>query len=84
MLHFKAFGVINLQYEIRICHKIHDKGTMSKFQHKLLSFKVGLTLAKNSDAASGWAGWAFAHPKFGVTVNPNQTRGADYAHCIYC
>ena len=29
MPHFKAFGMMNLQYEMRICHKIHDKGTMS-------------------------------------------------------
>ena len=35
-----------------------------------------------SDAASGWAGWALAHPEFGVSVNPIPTRGADYAHCI--
>ena len=32
MPHFKAFGMMNLQYEIRICHKIHDKDTMSKCQ----------------------------------------------------
>jgi len=32
-----------------------------------------------SDAASGWAGWALAHPKFGSSVNPITTRGADYA-----
>ena len=25
MPHFKAFGKMNLQYEISICHKIHDK-----------------------------------------------------------
>ena len=43
MPHFKA-GMINLQYEIRICHKIHDKGTTSKWQHKLRSFKVEQTL----------------------------------------
>ena len=38
MPHFKAFGMMNLQYEVRICHKIHDKGTTSKCQHELLSF----------------------------------------------
>ena len=37
---------------------------------------------KHSAAASGWAGWALAHPEFGVSVNPIPTRGADYAHCI--
>ena len=35
-----------------------------------------------SDAASGWAGLALAHPKFGSTVNPITTRRADYAHHI--
>ena len=35
-----------------------------------------------SDAASGWAGWALAHPEFGSLVNPITTRGADYAHQI--
>ena len=35
-----------------------------------------------SDAASGWAGWALAHPEFGISVNPITTRGADYAHHI--
>ena len=35
-----------------------------------------------SDAASGWAGWALAHPEFGSSVNPITTRGADYAHHI--
>ena len=36
--------------------------------------------AKVSAAASGWAGWALAHPEFGSSVNPITTRGADYAH----
>ena len=36
----------------------------------------------SSDAASGWAGWALAHPEFGSSVNPITTRGADYAHHI--
>ena len=35
-----------------------------------------------SDAASGWAGWALAHPEFGSSVNPITTRGADYANHI--
>ena len=35
-----------------------------------------------SDAASGWAGWALAHPEFGTSVNPFTTRGADFAHHI--
>ena len=36
----------------------------------------------SSDAASWWAGWALAHPEFGVSVNPIPTRGADYAYRI--
>ena len=32
-----------------------------------------------SDATSGWAGWALAHPEFGSSVNPITTRGADHA-----
>ena len=35
-----------------------------------------------SAAASGWAGWALAHPEFGSSVNPITTRGADYVHHI--
>ena len=35
-----------------------------------------------SAAASGWAGWAKAHPEFGSSVNPITTRGADYTHHI--
>ena len=47
MPHFKAFGMINLQYKIRICHKMHDKGTMSKCRHKLLFIvKVGHSSAR--------------------------------------
>ena len=37
---------------------------------------------KYSDAASGWAEWALAHPEFGRSVNPITTREADYAHHI--
>ena len=28
MPHFKAFRMMNLQYEVRICHKIYNKGTI--------------------------------------------------------
>ena len=41
MPHFKAFGMMNLQYEIRICHKIHNKGTMSQWQIKVTIFLSG-------------------------------------------
>ena len=43
--------------------------------------KVASTL-QGSDAASGWAGCALAHPEFWSSVNPITTRGADYAHHI--
>ena len=38
--------------------------------------------SNSSDAVSEWAGWNLAHLEFGVSVNPIQTRGADYVHCI--
>ena len=31
MSHFKAFGMINLQYEIRICQIIYNKVTMNAY-----------------------------------------------------
>ena len=38
------------------------------------------------DVIRGWAGWALAHPEFGVSVNPIPTvswgSGADYTHHI--
>ena len=43
---------------------------------------MGYNPSKFSAAASGWAGWALAHPEFGFSVNPITTRGADYAHHI--
>ena len=39
-------------------------------------------MSYGSAAASGWSGWALAHPEFGSSVNPITTRGADYAHLI--
>ena len=46
--HFKAFGMMNLQYEITICHKIHIKGTMSQWQMQVTIFLSGtdVNLAK--------------------------------------
>ena len=38
--------------------------------------------SQSSDAASGWAEWALAHPEFGSSINPITTRGADCAHHI--
>ena len=36
-------------------------------------------MVQSSAAASGWAGWALAHPEFGSSVKPITTKGADYA-----
>ena len=46
---------------------------------RIMGRKVSL---RCSGAASGWAGWALAHPEFGSSVNPITTRGADYANHI--
>ena len=35
MPHFKAFGMMNLQYVIRICHKINNKSKMIQLKYKL-------------------------------------------------
>ena len=45
----------------------------------MLTFQLEVSI---SAAASGWAGWALAHPKFGSSVNPITTRGVDYAQRI--
>ena len=37
-----------------------------------------------SAAASGWAGWALAHPEFGSSVNPITTRGGRLCPPHYC
>ena len=39
MPHFKAFGMMNFQYELRFCRKIHNKGTMSQWQIQVTFFK---------------------------------------------
>merc|ERR1712008_153979 len=40
---------------------------------------------QSSDAVSGRAGWALAQSKFGSSVDPIPTRGADYAlHTTAC
>ena len=38
MPHFKAFGMMNSKYEIRICQKIHNKGAMSQWQLQVTIF----------------------------------------------
>ena len=37
-----------------------------------------------SDAASRWAGWALAHPEFGSSVHPIQTREGILYPPHYC
>ena len=39
--HFKAFGMRNLQYEIETCHKIHNKGTISRWLIQVTIFLSG-------------------------------------------
>ena len=39
MPHFKAFDLMNMQYEIRICQKILNKATNDKNQHPPLPFE---------------------------------------------
>ena len=46
MSHFKAFGMMNLQHEIRIGHKIHTKGTMSQVQIQSTIFLSGTDVTK--------------------------------------
>ena len=41
MHHFKAFGIMNLQYKIRICHKIQNKGKMRQLQMQVTIFLSG-------------------------------------------
>ena len=49
---------------------------------KLISWGSPFISMHFSASASGWAGWALAHPEFGSSVNPITTRGANYAHHI--
>ena len=60
--------------------------TQSKFLCPSLRNRVlnefSFSTVRVSDAASGWAGWALAHPEFGSSVHPIPTRGADHAHHI--
>ena len=45
MPHFKAFGMINLQYVIKICHKIQNKGIMSQWQIQVTIFLSGIDVS---------------------------------------
>ena len=46
--HFIAFGMMNLQFEIRICQKIHNKGTMSQWQIQVTIFLSGTDVEVHS------------------------------------
>ena len=48
----------------------------------MLNLKTEIIYLVYSAAASGWVGWALAHPEFQSSINPITTRGADYAHHI--
>ena len=40
IFHFKAFGLINLHYDIRICQKIYNKVTMTVYVKCVVRFNV--------------------------------------------
>ena len=44
IFHFKAFGMINLQYETRICQKIYNRVTMTVYVKCVVRFNVHHTL----------------------------------------
>ena len=47
MPHFKAFGMMDLQYVLRICHKIHNKGWLARAQRRKWSDELLLTPQEN-------------------------------------
>ena len=44
IFHFKAFSMINLQYEIKICQKIYNRVTMTVYVKFVVRFNVHKTL----------------------------------------
>ena len=46
MLDFEAFSMMNLQYEIRICHKIHKRHNES-IRQQLTIFLSGIDVGRN-------------------------------------
>ena len=46
IFHFKAFGMINLHFEIRICQKIYNRVTMKVYVKCVVRFNVHKTLSK--------------------------------------
>ena len=48
IFHFKAFGMINLHYEIRICQKIYNRVTMTVYVKCVVRFNVHKTLYRGT------------------------------------
>ena len=46
IFHFKAFGMINLHYEIIICQKIYNRVTITVYVKCVVRFNVHKTLTK--------------------------------------
>ena len=46
MPYFKAFGMMNLQYEKRFVKKIHNKGAMSQLQIQVTIFLSGTDVSQ--------------------------------------
>ena len=46
IFHFKAFGMLHLHYEIRICQKIYNRVTMTVYVKCVVRFNVLKTLVK--------------------------------------
>ena len=44
VLQFKAFGMINLHYEIRICQKIYNRVTLKVYVKCVVRFNLHKTL----------------------------------------
>ena len=62
---------------LNICCCFLQAGALEKNQNKY-------SLSHISAAASGWAGWALAHPEFGSLVNPITTKGERLCPPHYC
>ena len=49
ILHFKAFGKINLHYDIRICQKIYNRVTMIVYVKCVVQFNMHKALIYNRE-----------------------------------
>ena len=80
---FKAFGMINLQYEIRIFQKIHNKGAMSQWQLQVTIFlsetDVTLGSMKSFDTCKCWQNTHQKFlPKFTIRQPENRIQNVSY------